>query len=81
MNIEPKNAFARFHIRQAFGIHLLYHSFAFFLNYSGVNSGWIVLYAVYFLCWVYGLLGAIGQKKQLLPVLGPYFQKWFTFIP
>ncbi|WP_420601349.1 hypothetical protein [Flagellimonas sp.] len=81
MNIEPKSAFARFHIRQAFGIHLLYHSFAFFLNYSAVDSGWMVLYAVYLFCLIYGLQGAIRQKKQLLPILGPYFQKWFTFIP
>ena len=35
MNIEPKNAFARFHIRQAFGIHVLFHALAILLTYSG----------------------------------------------
>ncbi|MEO9511648.1 MAG: hypothetical protein ABJN84_09145 [Flavobacteriaceae bacterium] len=81
MNMEPKNSFARFHIRQAFGIHLIYHSFAIFLNYSHVNSGWLLLYAFYIVSLGYGLFGAINQKQQLLPLLGQYFQKWFTFIP
>ncbi|KQC29220.1 hypothetical protein [Flagellimonas eckloniae] len=81
MNMEPKNSFARFHIRQAFGIHLLYHSFSIFLNYSGIDSGWFLLWAIYIFCWVYGLLAALKNRQQLLPVLGQYFQKWFTFIP
>ncbi|TXN35846.1 hypothetical protein FVB32_14865 [Flagellimonas hymeniacidonis] len=80
MNVEPKNSFARFHIRQAFGIHLLYHAFSIFLNYSGVNSGWTVLWVIYLASWIFGLVGAGTQKQQLLPVLGKYFQKWFTFI-
>lgn len=34
MNIEPKNTFARFHIRQAFGIHILFHVLAILLTYT-----------------------------------------------
>jgi len=81
MNIEPKNTFARLHIRQAFGIHLLYHSLAFFFNYSGVDSGWMILYVAYLFCLLYGLIGTVQEKPQTLPLVGPYFQKWFTFIP
>ncbi|MFX0557999.1 hypothetical protein ACOCEA_14460 [Maribacter sp. CXY002] len=80
MNLEPKNDFARFHIRQAFGLHLMFHAFALF------SSVWYSQYALYglYLCyvvlWVYGFLGAINNKKQVVPIVGPYFQKWFTFI-
>ncbi|MFS4455702.1 hypothetical protein [Maribacter sp. 2304DJ31-5] len=80
MNMEPKHDFAKFHIRQAFGIHLLFHAFAIF------NSVWYnpytlpVLYLCYFTLLIYGFLGVLNNKKQLIPVLGPYFQKWFTFI-
>ncbi|TAI48686.1 hypothetical protein [Flagellimonas allohymeniacidonis] len=81
MNMEPKNEFARFHIRQAFGIHLLYHAIAIFLNSSDIDSGWLFLYGLYLICWVYGLVSAIQSKKNTLPLLGSYFQKWFTFIP
>ena len=32
MNMEPKNTFARFHIRQAFGLHLIFLGCALFLS-------------------------------------------------
>lgn len=81
MNMEPKNAFARFHIRQAFGCHLLYHAFAIFLNYSNINVGWSVLYIVYLLAISFGLWGSISYKQAKLPIVGTYFQNWFKFIP
>lgn len=80
MNMEPKHSFARFHTRQAFGLHLMFHGFAIF------SSVWFNQYALYglYLCyivlWVYGFLGALSNKEQLVPAIGPYFQKWFTFI-
>ncbi len=80
MNMEPKHSFARFHTRQAFGLHLLFHGFAIF------SSVWFNQYALYglYLCyivlWVYGFLGALSNKEQMAPAIGPYFQKWFTFI-
>lgn len=80
MNMEPKHSFARFHTRQAFGLHLMFHGFAIF------SSVWFNQYALYglYLCyivlWVYGFLGALSDKEQEVPIVGPYFQKWFTFI-
>ena len=32
MNMESKNTFSRFHIRQAFGIHIFYHALAIILS-------------------------------------------------
>ncbi|WP_422351378.1 hypothetical protein [Flagellimonas sp.] len=83
MNMEPKYAFARFHARQAFGIHLIYHSLATYLNLTNVDNVmvWGVLWVVYLGAILYGVVGAINNHEGLLPGLGAKFQKWFTFIP
>lgn len=80
MNLEPKNAFARFHIRQAFGIHLLFHALAILFTYSGNIDLSFVAYTLYLILWTYGFIQALSGKTKPLPVLGAYFQKWFTFI-
>ncbi len=80
MNSEPKNAYARFHTRQAFGLHLVFLGCALFLSVWFSKYAWIALYIFYFVMWLYGFLGAISGKLNPLPVLGPYFQKWLTFI-
>ncbi len=80
MNAEPKYAFARFHTRQAFGLHIVFIGFALFLSKWFNEYAFYGLYIFYFVLWIYGFLGALSNKKQSVPVLGPYFQKWFTFI-
>ena len=80
MNLEPKNAFARFHIRQAFGIHITFHALAIFFAYANIPYAWLGLYIFYLVLWGYGFWSAINGKKDLIPVLGKYFQQWFTFI-
>lgn len=80
MNMGPKNEFARFHTRQAFGINLTFHAFAILLSVAFNQYAWIGLYVFYLVLWGYGFMGALNNKRQLIPVLGPYFQKWFTFI-
>ncbi len=81
MNAEPKYAFGRFHTRQAFGLHLGFLACALFLSYWFNYYAWIGLYVGYFVLWIYGFTGALQSKAHSLPVLGPYFQKWFAFIP
>jgi len=81
MNMEPRDAFARFHIRQAFGIHLLFHALALVFSYSGILALTLAAYLLYLLLWGFGFLQALGGKRRPLPLIGPYFQKWFTFIP
>ncbi len=80
MNLEPKNPFARFHIRQAFGIHLFFHALAIALTYLQITYVSLLLYLLYLLLWGFGFLNAINGKTNPLPVLGNHFQKWFTFI-
>ncbi len=80
MNLEPKNEFARFHIRQAFGIHLLFISFGILSSTYGSLYSASGLFLCYSVLWVFSFIGAVSEKKQLIPFLGNYFQKWFTFI-
>lgn len=79
-NLEPKYSFARFHARQAFGIHLLYHGIAVFLNLRYIEGVWFVLYGLYAIGLVFGILAAYKNRETLIPAIGLYFQKWFTFI-
>ena len=48
MNIEEKNEYARFHIRQAFGIHVLFHALAILMTYAGYAYLAIPVYLFYF---------------------------------
>jgi len=80
MNIEPKNPFSRFHIRQAFGIHIFYHVLAIALSYLGFAWASIALFFLYLLIWGFGFINAMNGKTKVLPVVGQQFQKWFTFI-
>lgn len=80
MNLEPGHSFARFHTRQAFGLHLTFLGIALFLSVWFNKYAWYGLYLGYIVYWFYGFLGALANKENAVPVLGPYFQKWFTFI-
>lgn len=80
MNLEPKYGFARFHTRQAFGIHLIFHAFAFVFSSYDFFLAWQLLALLYLTVLAYGLYLAVKNQQTTLPVLGPYFQKWFIFI-
>ena len=80
MNLEPKYEFARFHTRQAFGLHLVFISVAIFLSVSFNKYAWFGLYIFYFVLWLYGFISALNNSQRPVPLLGNYFQKWFTFI-
>lgn len=80
MNIEPKHDFARFHTRQAFGLHLVFIGCAIFLSTWFNKYAWIGLYIFYISLWFYGFLSVLSNTKKAVPLLGEHFQKWFTFI-
>ncbi|RRO26132.1 hypothetical protein [Flavobacteriaceae bacterium 14752] len=77
MNSEKRYEFARFHIRQAFGIHFIFIVFAPLA--SGFNN-WMItfsLYIFYIVLWFFGFFNAISNKTQPIPILGNLFQKIF----
>ncbi|NNF19185.1 MAG: hypothetical protein HKN61_05370 [Flavobacteriaceae bacterium] len=81
MNSEPRHKFARFHTRQAFGLHVGFLGFSLFLSVWFNQYAWYGLYIAYITLWFYGFIGALGYREQLVPLVGKYFQKWFKFIP
>ena len=77
MNIDPKNRYAGFYIKQAFGIHLIFFMLAY--TVGGVNS-WLVtgpFYLCFIILWAYSFIGAVSGEIKPLPKIGVYFQKWF----
>ena len=80
MNLDPKNKFARFHIRQALGIHLFFLLFSPVVSYADNIIAFTALYIVYFILWIYAFLGALQNQYKTIPYIGGYFQKWFKFI-
>ena len=81
MNGDAKTSFGRFHLRQAFAFHILFHSVGAFLyltNYQGDRS---LLWIIYAGLLFFGLVSVFRQKKTTLPLLKEYPQNWFTFIP
>jgi uncharacterized membrane protein len=76
-NSGVKNPFASFHIRQALGIILTFFALGYPIGYF---DSWMVtagFYIFFFILWIYGFLGALQGQQNLIPILGPAFQKLF----
>ncbi|MCC9044205.1 hypothetical protein LNQ81_16155 [Myroides sp. M-43] len=77
MNIEPKNRFSGFYIKQAFGLTL------FFFALGSIASNfdtWLIsgpFYFCFITLWAYSFIGAVSGEIKPLPKIGVYFQKWF----
>lgn len=77
MNSEKKNEFASFHIRQALGTILLFFALGYPVGYF---DSWMVssaFYLFFFILWIYGFIGAVQGQKNVVPIVGPLFQKIF----
>ncbi|MEW5675924.1 hypothetical protein ABGT15_06385 [Flavobacterium enshiense] len=77
MNLESKNTFAGFHIRQAFGINITFYILAYFVRNF---DSWMVsgpFYICFVVLWIYGFIGAVQGEMKTIPLLGEQFQKWF----
>ncbi|MGJ8659196.1 hypothetical protein [Cellulophaga fucicola] len=80
MNMDDKHEFARFHIRQNFGLNLFFLGFALFISQWLNIYASMGLYISYIVLWTYGFIGMLNNKKQEIPFIGKASQKWFTFI-
>jgi uncharacterized membrane protein len=80
MNVDKKNEFARFHIRQALGLGILFFTISLFIGYF---DSWMIsgsFYVFFIVLWVFGLTNAIQSEHTPVPLLGDYFQDWFKNI-
>ncbi|MCD2259009.1 hypothetical protein [Psychroserpens luteolus] len=80
LNADKKNPFTSFHIRQALGLWLAYLICA--ISVSNFDSATLrmCLWVFFGTLVLYGFIIAFLGKLQTIPVLGPYFQKWFSNI-
>ena len=74
LNIEKKNEFGKFHIRQALLIMIIW-LIAVFIIWIPV-IGWIIGILL-FVLWLLGLIYAIQGQKKEIPVIGKLAQDWF----
>ena len=77
MNMNKKNYFASFYIRQMIGLNILqFLNGAIIYKFFGGTISWIfgVLMIV---LWIISLIGAIKGEEKEVPVIGEHFQNWF----
>ena len=80
MNSESKNKFASFHIRQALGIHITFYLIGALMGLFDGDFIIAAFYIFFMILWGYGILTAVSGEAKEIPLLGHYFQKWFSTI-
>lgn len=80
MNSENKNKFASFHIRQGLGLTLTFItlgiSISYFESIMVAAPMWIFISVLS----IYGIFTAAKGDMIPLPLLGKWYQKWFSTI-
>ncbi|MCL6219388.1 hypothetical protein [Zunongwangia pacifica] len=80
MNMDDKHKLASFHIRQAFGTHIIFYLLG---AVASTFSNFYIptaFYLVSLIIWIYGIIAAVQGEFRLIPYIGVYFQKWFKTI-
>lgn len=77
MNSETKNEFAKFHIRQAFGLWITFFLIGILVSYMNSWYATSAFYIFIFTLIIYGFSGALQGKTTLVPIAGTLYQKWF----
>ncbi|WP_196894017.1 hypothetical protein [Aureivirga marina] len=78
MNMNKKDEFAAFHIRQMIGLLFLQFILEFLnmiLSFGRVTA--LIIHAILFIFWIIGLIRAINYSTIPIPIIGEYFQRWF----
>lgn len=81
MNNNQPSSLGRFHIRQSIGITVLGLAIGLLTYIPGIGGmistvGGIVL----LLALIFGLFGAIKAEEKGIPVVGGFFQSWFSMV-
>jgi uncharacterized membrane protein len=80
MNSDNKNPYASFHIRQGLGLTLTFIiigvSISYFESIMVAAPMWIFISVLT----IYGIFTAARGEMTPLPLLGKWFQKWFSNI-
>lgn len=78
MNNDKKIPLASYHIRQMLGLTLT----GIVIGFVGVIPilGWIVLiigWIILLYMWIMGLMNAMNEREQPMPILGKKYEEWF----
>lgn len=79
MNLEKRNPFTSFHIRQMLGLIMM-------LIFSNLVEEYInsllgtAFWIITFVSWLFGLYHAVKEQYKPIPVIGEKFQEWFKNI-
>ena len=77
LNLEKKNPFTNFHIRQMVGLILMLIISNTVERYINSMLG-TVLWFFTFASWLYALVYAIKGETKTIPFIGEKFQEWFS---
>ena len=79
INRDENNDFATWHIKNMFGLWLLFMTSLVIQSQIDVMAGdimWLIIFVLWLYCWVMAYL----NKKKGIPFLSEKFQDWFTFL-
>ncbi len=79
INQEDKHEFATWHIKNMFGIFILFLISVVIMSNVNVTGGDIMWFAT-FILWIYCWIMASKNKKKGIPYLSDRFQEWFVFL-
>ncbi|GLB49716.1 DUF4870 domain-containing protein [Neptunitalea lumnitzerae] len=78
MNLEKRSELVFFHVRQMLGMFLIF-LIAQIISYVNIYIS-LGFWLLNFACWCIGMVAAVQGKRQPIPIIGAYFQKWFHAI-
>ncbi|AFL82245.1 hypothetical protein Aeqsu_2795 [Aequorivita sublithincola DSM 14238] len=79
INKEENNDFATWHIKNMFGLFLLFMVSLIVQSQVDLRTGDIIWF-ICFLLWIYCWIMAYFYKEKGIPFLSEKFQQWFTFL-
>ncbi|MCF6306695.1 MAG: hypothetical protein L3J09_01940 [Flavobacteriaceae bacterium] len=80
LNMDEKDKFVTFHIKNMFGLVLISIFPITFVNDPTFYSTGKVIFTLLIILWSYSLVMAITGKMKGIPYLSDFFQKWFRFL-
>lgn len=74
VNSIRKDSMISFYLRQLTGLYLCFFITGFIPEY------YIIAWGFFFVLWIYSFVGSIKGMKNIIPIIGSYFQHWFRKI-
>lgn len=74
LNSRKKDQITTFYLRQSLGVYFC------FLIARIIPEYFVIAWGFFFVLWVFSFVGASKTEENLIPFIGPYFQKWFKNI-